>query len=36
LLFGRLGVFALHLGMVLRRSLFEKDRFIARMLPGKY
>jgi len=29
------GVFALHLGMVLRRSLFEKDRFIARMLPEK-
>ncbi|MEM9572147.1 MAG: cytochrome b [Pseudomonadota bacterium] len=29
------GVFALHLGMVLRRSVFEKDRFIARMLPGK-
>lgn len=28
-------VFALHLGMVLRRSIFEKDRFIARMLPGE-
>jgi len=28
-------VFALHLGMVLRRSLFEKDGFIGRMLPGQ-
>lgn len=27
-------IFSLHLGMVLRRTIFEKDRFIARMLPG--